>query len=91
MIMIWFIACWLIGAAASWIGVVIYIKNRTAWTWKGFFEVAKATMRSPVIEVLKWCLFAIAWPVEIAAVVYLVIYEKWSIKRLVNNFSKLGL
>ena len=89
--MIWFIAFWLIGAAASWIGLVIYIKNRTAWTWKGFFEVAKATMRSPVIEVLKWLLFVIAWPVETAVVVYQVIYEKLLTKRLINNLSKLGL
>jgi len=88
--MIWFIAFWLIGAAASWIGVVIYIKNRTAWTWKGFFEVAFATMGSPVIEVLKWFLFVIAWPVEIAAVVYQVIYQKLLTKRLVNNLEKLG-
>lgn len=86
-----FIACWLIGAAASWIGVVIYIKNRTAWTWKGFFEVAKAAMGSPVIEVLKWLLFVIAWPVETAVVVYQVIYEKRLMKRLINNFEKLGL
>lgn len=89
--MTWFITCWLIGAAASWIGVVIYIKNRTAWTWKGFFEVAKETMGSPAIEVLKWFLFVIAWPVETAAVVYQVIYEKLLTKRLVNNLSKLGL
>ena len=75
----------------DWIGLVIYIKNRTAWTWKGFFEVAKATMRSPVIEVLKWFLFVIAWPVETAVVVYQVLYEKLLAKRLINNLSKLGL
>ena len=69
--MIWFIACWLIGAAASWIGLAIYIKNRTACTWKWFFKAAKAAIGSPVIEVLKWLLFVIAWPVETASVVYL--------------------
>lgn len=87
--MTWFIACWLIGAVASWIGVLIYTKNRTAWSWKGYFEVAKANMESPFKEALKWLLYLVAWPIETAAVLYNAIYARYLTRKLIKSFPKL--
>lgn len=87
--MTWFIACWLIGAVASWIGVLIYTKNRTAWSWKGYFEVAKANMESPFKEALKWLLYLVAWPIETAAVLYNAVYARYLMRKLIKSFPKL--
>lgn len=85
--MTWFIVCWIVGAIASWIGTTVYIKNRTTWTWKGFIEVAKANMESPLKEALKWLLYMVAWPIEIAAVLYGAIYLRYWTRIMIKNFE----
>lgn len=87
--MTWFIICWMIGAVASWIGVLIYTKSCTGLSWKGYFEVAKANMESPFKEALKWILFIVIWPIETAAVLYNAIYARYFVRKLIKSFPKL--
>lgn len=87
--MTWFIICWMIGAVASWTGVLIYTKNCTGQSWKGYFKVAKANMESPLKEALKWILFIVIWPIETAAVLYNAIYARYLMRKLIKNFPKL--
>ena len=81
-----FVVCWIIGAIVSWIGVTVYTKNRTVWSWKGYFQYAKAQMESPIKEATKWILFIVAWPIEILAVVYNIIYARYLTRSIVKNF-----
>ena len=84
--MTWFIVCWMIGAVMSWIGVTVYIKNRSCWTWKGFFEIVKIRMESPLKEALKWLLFMVFWPIETGAVLYSELYARYLMRKLVKSF-----
>ena len=87
--MTWFIACWLIGAVVSWIGVLVYTKSWTAKSWKGLFRCMKENMESPFKEALKCLLYVVAWPIETAAFLYNAIYARYLTRKLIKSFPKL--
>lgn len=84
-----FIACWLIGAAISWAGVLVYGKYLHNFTWEETFEAIKQCKGSFAEEAVKVVLYILIWPIEIAAIIYQWLYMKIMTRRVIKNFSML--
>lgn len=86
-----FITSYLVAGILSWISIGIYAKRKFYWmiTWKEYFQYLKKNSDSPSKEILKWIIFAVIWPIEIAAAVYKIVYSYRMEKEMVKNFPKL--
>ena len=82
-----FIVGWLIGAAISWVGVLMYVKHLCNFTWEETFEVIKRVKGSFAEETAKVILYIVIWPIEIAAVIYELVSMKIMTRRAIKNFS----
>lgn len=84
-----FIVGWLIGAAISWVGVLVYGKHLRNFTWEEIYEAIKQTKGSFAEEAAKVILYILIWPIEIAAVIYQLVSMKIMTRRVIKNFSML--
>lgn len=82
-----FIVGWLIGAAISWVGVLMYGKHLHNFTWKETFEAIKQFKGSFAEETVKVILYIMIWPIEIAAIIYQRVSMEIMTRRAIKNFS----